>query len=310
MNATTPIQISATQRFSGSFTALITPFRGGAIDEPALRRMVDRQVDAGITGLVPCGTTGEAATMTEVEQDRVVSLVLEQTGGRLPVLVGTGGNGTAATIARTRRAQELGAHGALVVTPYYNKPSQEGLIAHYAAIADAVDLPLVLYNVPGRTGVNMLPETVVHLASWPNIVGVKEASGSLDQASHIVRHAPPEFMLLSGDDSLTVPMMAIGGRGVISVVSNIAPKAIARLTSTALVGDFVAARELHLALFDLCRAMFAETNPVPIKATAALLGLCGEDVRPPLCSLSPASRVRIEEAVSNCAFLPEVPAAA
>jgi len=300
---TTTTTTTTTGRFAGSFTALITPFRHGRIDEAALRALVERQIAGGVTGLVPCGTTGEAATMTEREQECVIATVVEQAAGRVPVVAGTGGNGTATTIARTRRARELGADGALVVTPYYNKPSQDGLFAHFAAVAEASDLPLILYNVPGRTGVNMLPETTVRLAALPGIAGVKEASGSLDQTSQIVREAPDGFLVLSGDDSLTLPIMGVGGQGVISVVANILPEAVADLTAACLGGDFLTARRLHLDLFDLCRAMFVETNPVPVKTAAAMLGHCSAEVRLPLAPLTEASRRRVEAALAACPLL-------
>src|ERR687898_452740 len=211
---------------SGCYTALITPFRDGPIDETALRALVERQIAGGVSGLVPCGTTGEAPALAASEWDRVVSVVVETSGGSVPVLAGTGSNNPVTVIERTRRARMLGADGALIVTPYYNRPTQDGLYRHFAAIAEAVELPLVLYNVPGRTGVNLLPETVVRLAGIPTIVGIKEASGSLDEASQIVREAPEAFVVVSGDDSLTLPMMSVGASGVISVVSNIAPEAV------------------------------------------------------------------------------------
>jgi 4-hydroxy-tetrahydrodipicolinate synthase len=295
---------------TGAFTALITPFRNGTVDEPALRSLVDFQIGGGIDGLVPCGTTGEAATMTDAERDRVISIVVEQAAGRVPVLAGTGSNGTATTIEQTARARALGVDGALIVTPYYNKPTQEGLYAHFTAIADAVDLPIILYNVPGRTGVNLLPETVVRLAGHPRIVGIKEASGSLDQSSQIVREAPADFAVLSGDDSLTLPIIGVGGRGIISVVANIAPAAIADLTAAGLAGDFATARDIHLGLFDLCRAMFVETNPVPVKTAAGLLGLCSPEVRLPLAPLSAASQRRVEAAMAACPHLPATEIAA
>lgn len=281
----------------GCLTALITPFHDGQIDEPALRALVDRQIAGGVAGLVPCGTTGEAPALSAREWEQVVAVAVETAAGRVPILAGTGSNSTAASIERTRRARELGADGALVVTPYYNRPTQEGLYGHFAAIAEAADLPLVLYNVPGRTGVNLLPETVVRLADIPAIVGIKEASGSLDQASQIVNDAPAGFVVLSGDDSLTLPIASVGGRGVISVVSNIAPEAVSALTAACLAGDFAAARAMHLALFDLCRAMFVETNPVPVKAAAAMLGLCTPEVRLPLAPLSETGRLRVERAL-------------
>jgi 4-hydroxy-tetrahydrodipicolinate synthase len=282
----------------GCFTALITPFRNGQLDESALRALVDRQIAAGVAGLVPCGTTGEAPALTANEWEQVVAITVETAADRVPVLAGTGSNNTAATIERTRRARELGADGALVVTPYYNRPTQEGLHRHFSAVAAAADLPLVLYNVPGRTGVNLLPDTVVRLASVPGIIGIKEASGSIDQASQIVNEAREGFVVLSGDDSLTLPIMGVGGRGIISVVSNVAPEAVSALTAVCLAGDFVAGRTMHLALFELCRAMFVETNPVPVKAAAALLGLCTPDVRLPLAPLSEAGRLRVERALA------------
>jgi 4-hydroxy-tetrahydrodipicolinate synthase len=286
-----------TRALSGCFTALITPFRDELVDEPALRALVERQIEGGVAGLVPCGTTGEAPSLTSAEWDRVVATTIETAAGRVPVLAGTGSNSTLTTIERTQRARALGADGALIVTPYYNKPTQDGLYLHFAAVAESVDLPIVLYNVPGRTSVNMLPETVVRLAAIPGIVGIKEASGSLDQASQIVHEAPAGFAVLSGDDSLTLPIMGVGGTGIISVVSNIVPDAVSTLTSACLDGDFASARAMHLALFDLCRAMFVETNPVPVKAAAAMLGYCTPEVRLPLAPLSDAAQRRVETAL-------------
>lgn len=286
-----------TRDLSGCFTALITPFRDGLVDETALRALIERQIEGGVSGLVPCGTTGEAPSLTSAEWDRVVATTIETTAGRVPVLAGTGSNSTMTTIERTQRARALGADGALIVTPYYNKPTQDGLYRHFAAIAETVDLPIVLYNVPGRTSVNMLPETVVRLAAIPGIVGIKEASGSLDQTSQIVHEAPTGFAVLSGDDSLTLPIMGVGGTGIISVVSNIVPDAVSTLTSACLDGDFTTARAMHLALFDLCRAMFVETNPVPVKAAAAMLGYCTPEVRLPLAPLGDAAQRRVETAL-------------
>jgi 4-hydroxy-tetrahydrodipicolinate synthase len=288
----------STPALAGCYTALITPFRAGRVDEPALRAVVERQIAGGVAGLVPCGTTGEAPALSDEEWDRVVATVVETAAGRTTIIAGTGSNSTTHTIERTRRARELGADGALVVTPYYNKPTQEGLYRHFAAIAEATDLPIVLYNVPGRTSVNMLPEMVVRLAAIPTIVAIKEASGSLDQASQIVCDAPRDFVVLSGDDSLTLPIMGVGGAGIISVVSNIVPEAVSALTAACLSGDFAAARAIHLALFDLCRAMFVETNPVPVKAAAALLGFCMPEVRLPLAPLSEAAQRRVENALA------------
>lgn len=284
--------------FSGCYTALITPFRNGDLDLPALRTLVERQILGGVAGLVPCGTTGETPALTSREWETVVSTVVEATQRRVPVIAGTGSNGTASTIERTRRAQELGADAALVVTPYYNKPTQEGLYQHFAAIANATEIPLVLYNVPGRTSVNMLPETVLRLTMVPGVAAIKEASGSLDQSSQILGEAPEGFAVLSGDDSLTLPIMGVGGTGVVSVVSNIVPEAVSALTEAALAGDYATARTIHHSLFDLCRAMFCETNPVPVKAAAALLGYCSPEVRLPLAPLSEAAQRRVESALA------------
>ncbi len=286
----------------GCWTALVTPFRAGAIDEPAMRRLVESQVAGGVRGLVPCGTTGETVTMTTAEAERVIAIVVEAAAGRVPVMAGVGGNDTRTTIERARRAGALGADAVLVVTPYYNKPTQAGLVAHFTAGADGSDLPLVLYNVPGRTGVNLLPEATLRLAAHPRIVGIKEASGSLDQASEIVAGAPDGFAVLSGDDSLTLPIVSVGGRGVVSVVSNIAPGAVAGLVGAALAGDWEAARTAHLALFPLYRAMFCETNPAPVKDAAALLGLCAPEVRLPLVRLSEVNRRQVADALAGCSY--------
>jgi 4-hydroxy-tetrahydrodipicolinate synthase len=297
-------------RLTGSFTALITPFRQGRVDEAALRGLVDHQLDHGTAGLVPCGTTGEAATMRDAEQDRVIATVVEQAAGRVPVIAGTGGNDTRHAIERTRRARALGADAALVVAPYYTKPTQDGLIAHFTAIAAAVDLPVVLYNVPGRTGVNIAPETVARLATVPGIVGIKEASGVVDQASQIVRETPSSFAVLSGDDSLTLPIVSVGGRGVISVVANLVPGAMARLVTASLAGDLTEARAWHHDLFDLCRAMFLDNNPIAVKTAAGLLGLCSPELRLPLTPISEANLRRLEAALAACPHVRPLAAAA
>ncbi len=286
----------------GTFTALITPFRAGdpsQIDEPALRELVDAQVAGGISGLVPCGTTGETPTLSETEQDRVIAIVVEQARGRVPVIAGTGGNDTAHVLSRTRRARDLGADGALVVAPYYNKPTQEGLYRHFAHLAEMVDLPIVLYNVPGRTGVNILPETIVRLAQIPGIVAVKEAGGSLDACSEIIASAPERFFVLSGDDSLTLPIIAVGGQGVISVASNIVPEAMSALTEAALSGEFARARDLHRRLLPLCRAMFLDNNPIAVKTAAGVLGICSGDVRLPLTPMSAGNRAILESVLAR-----------
>jgi 4-hydroxy-tetrahydrodipicolinate synthase len=219
--------------------------------------------------------------------------VIDQSAGRVPVIAGTGTNNTAVTIERTRRAQRLGADGALVVAPYYNKPTHDGLIRHYRAIAEASPLPIVLYNVPSRTGINMTAETILELAEETSIVGVKEASGNLDQVSQIIGSAPSDFVVLSGDDSLTLPIMSVGGRGIVSVVANIAPAPVARLTDACLRGDFGLARMVHYLIFDLCRAMFIENNPTAVKTAAGMLGLCSDEVRLPLTAMGEANRLRL-----------------
>jgi len=280
--------------FSGCLVALITPFRDGQIDEPALRRLVEFHLQNGTDGLVPCGTTGESVAMTEEEQLRVIEIVVETVNHRIPVIAGTGTNSTAKTIKMTKKAREIGADGALLVTPYYNKPTQQGLFLHFEAVAKETDLPLVLYNVPSRTGVNLLPETVARLAKIPTIVGIKEASGSMDQVSQIIESCRPDFAVLSGDDSLTLPMLALGAVGVVSVVGNLAPAAMSEMVRAYRTGQVARARELHYQLFDLCRAMFLETNPIPVKTAAGILGLCSDEMRLPMCPMGEANRAKLE----------------
>jgi len=292
--------------FSGCLVAMITPFRGGEIDEPAIRDLVRFHLRNGTDGLVPCGTTGESVSMTEEEQIRVIEIVVEEVNGKIPVIAGTGTNGTAKTIKLTKLAQKVGADAALLVTPYYNKPTQQGLYLHFEAVARETDLPLVLYNVPSRTSVNLLPETVARLAKIPTIVAIKEASGSMDQASQIIESVRPDFAVLSGDDSLTLPLLSLGGTGVISVVGNIAPAAMSELVRSFRAGDMARARQLHYQLFDLCRAMFIETNPIPVKTAAGILGLCGGELRLPMCSLSDGNRQKLEAALQACRVLSPV----
>lgn len=278
-------------RLHGTWTALITPFANDTLDLDTFDALIEHQIASGVSGLLACGSTGETPTLTDDEFRQVIERTVATTGGRVPVIVGTGTSATSTTIARTRIAHELGADAALVVAPPYNKPTQAGIIAHMEAVAASTPLPIVMYNVPGRTATDMLAETVVQLSQVPGIVGVKEASGDLDRASHIARHADPDFALLSGDDSLTLPMMSIGGRGVISVASNIAPATVSRLTTAALRGDMQEARGLHLELVDLNRALFVETNPIPVKAAAAMLGFGTGEMRLPLL---PATTQTIE----------------
>lgn len=289
--------------FSGCLVAMITPFRDGKIDEPGLRRLVDFHLENGTDGHVPCGTTGESVSMTEEEQLRVIEIVVEAVNKRIPVIAGTGTNSTAKTIKMTRKAKEVGADAALVVTPYYNKPTQQGLYLHFEAIAKETDLPLVLYNVPSRTSVNMLPETVARLAKIPTVVAVKEASGSMDQVSQIVQSCRADFAVLSGDDSLTLPMLSLGGTGVISVVGNIAPSPMSEMVRAYRAGNVARARELHYQMFDLCRAMFYETNPIPVKTAAGFLGLCSSELRLPMCPMGEANRQKLEQVLKTSPVL-------
>ncbi|MBI3455914.1 MAG: 4-hydroxy-tetrahydrodipicolinate synthase [Candidatus Rokubacteria bacterium] len=290
--------------FQGSLVALVTPFRDGKIDEAKLRELVEFHVQHGTDGLVPCGTTGESPTLSHEEHQRVVGLVVRAAAGRIPVVAGTGSNSTAEAIDLTVHAAKAGADGALLVSPYYNKPTQQGLYEHFKAIAQAVpDLPLILYNIQGRTAVNIQTDTLQRLAEIPNIVGVKEASGSLDQMTSVILACGPDFTVLSGDDTLTLPLMSVGGRGVISVVANFLPKEVTELTHAALDGDWKRARELHLRLFPVCQAMFIETNPIPVKETMAMLGLIRAEWRLPMCPMSDANRDRLRKILVHAGVL-------
>lgn len=278
-------------RLSGAGTALVTPFDAdGALDRAALRRLVRRQLDEGIDFLVPCGTTGETPTLSEDEQETVVALTVEECAGRVPVVAGAGSNDTRASIERARRAQRQGAQAVLCVGPYYNKPTPEGYLRHFSAIADALQIPVVVYNVPGRTGGNVDAGTMLRLAAHPNIVAVKEASGNFAQIMDLLRDRPDGFAVLSGDDALTLPMMALGGEGVISVVSNQIPAAMRALAAAALQGRFDQARALHNRYLRLMNLNFVESNPIPVKTSLALLGLCAESFRLPLVPPTPATR--------------------
>src|SRR5215210_2526099 len=269
--------------WTGCGTALVTPFAAdGSIDEAAVKRLARRQIDAGVHFLVPCGTTGESPTLTEDERVRVVELVVAEAEGKVPVLAGAGGYDTREVIHVGRRMQQAGASGLLSVTPYYNKPTPEGLYQHYRAIAERVPLPIVVYNVPGRTGVNVDPATLLRLSTIPGIVAVKEASGNMGQICEVCRLMPDGFVVLSGDDSLTLPVMAVGGRGIISVASNAMPREMSRMVELAELGDFAAARQLHNALMPFMTANFVEANPIPIKAAMALLGLMDKRYRLPM----------------------------
>src|SRR5689334_13563323 len=282
------------QAFTGCGTALVTPFRrDGAIDEGAVSKLARRQIDAGIHFLVPCGTTGESPTLSEDERARVVELVVAEARGRVPVLAGAGGYDTRDVIHSALRMQRAGADGILSVTPYYNKPTQEGLFQHYKAIAEVVPLPIILYNVPGRTGCNIDVRTLVRLSAIANIVGVKEASGNMTQMCDVCNAVPDSFLVLSGDDALTLPLMAIGGRGIVSVASNAVPSEMSRLVELAEANDFPAARKLHRQLFPFLQVNFIESNPIPIKSAMASLGLLEEVYRLPMVPPSAASKERI-----------------
>jgi 4-hydroxy-tetrahydrodipicolinate synthase len=272
--------------FSGAFTALVTPFRNGEVDVEGLENLVEFQIGQGIHGLVPCGTTGETPSMSEAEDRLVIGTVVRVANGRVPVIAGTGSNSTDMAIKYTKMAEEEGADGSLQVSPYYNKPTQEGLYRHFAAIAESTSLPIVLYNIPGRTSVNISAETTARLAEIPNIVGTKEATHSMDMASDIRRLCGEEFDILSGDDSLTLPLMSLGGRGVISVAANVAPAVVSDMVNALLEGDFERGRELHYDLLPLCRALFIETNPIPVKTAASILGLCSDEMRLPMVPLA------------------------
>ena len=293
--------------FTGTGTALVTPFRtDGSLDEASIRSLVKRQIAAGINFLVPCGTTGESPTLTHAEHLRVVELTLEIAKGKVPVLAGAGGYNTAEVIALANELQKLGADGILSVTPYYNKPTQEGLFQHFKAIASAVNLPIILYSVQGRTGVNIEPSTVLRFSQIPNIVGIKEASGNISQMGAILNLVPKEFLVLSGDDSLTLPLIALGGRGLISVASNEIPAEMTRLVQSALAGDFAEARRLHFHYLSLMDINFVESNPIPVKAALAEMGLLQPVWRLPLVAPKPENLARIRAVLESLNLLERV----
>jgi len=285
--------------FKGSMVALVTPFRNGAIDEKALKELVEFHIKNGTTALVPCGTTGESATLSYDEHDKVIELTIKFANGRVPVIAGTGSNSTEEAIALTRHAKKSGADASLQVSPYYNRPTQKGLYLHFKAIAEAVDIPIILYNIASRTGVNIEPETFVKLAQIKNIVGVKEASGNLEQMSRIRNLCPKEFLLISGDDALTLPVMAIGGVGIISVVANIVPKDVAGMCNAFLAGDLKSAEELHYKMLNLIKAMFVETNPIPVKTAMGLMKMIDPGMRLPLCEMLPENHEKLVKALKD-----------
>ena len=280
--------------FHGALTAIITPFRDGAVDETALRELIEWQIQSGIDGLVPCGSTGESATLSHAEHERVIKITIEQTRKRVPVVAGTGSNSTAEAIRLTASAREMGADGALLISPYYNKPTQDGIYKHYKTIAASVDLPIFAYNIPGRTGSNVAPETFARLAEIKNCIGVKEASGSTEQTSDILRLTNGKFTVLSGDDALTVPLMAIGAKGVIATIGNAMPREIHELAEAGLAGDFERARQWHYKMLPLMRTLFIETNPICIKQALAFMGKCCNELRLPLVPMSPPAAEKLK----------------
>jgi len=283
--------------FKGAIVAIVTPFKEGKVDEGALRELIEFQIANGTDGIVPCGTTGESSTLSHDEHDRVIEITIDAAEKRVPVIAGTGSNSTDEALRLTRHAYEAGADGALLVCPYYNRPTQEGLYQHYKTIAENVPIPIVLYNIPGRTGVNLLPETVARLSKIDNIVGIKEASGSLTQIGDVINLCGDDFVLISGDDIITLPILALGGRGVISVASNVAPADVAAMIDAFEAGDVNRARELHYKLSPLISALFIETNPVPVKAALAMMGKIEYEVRLPLCRMSEANSEKLRKAM-------------
>lgn len=287
-------------QLQGAFTALVTPFKNGGIDEEKYRELIEWQIKEGINGLVPCGTTGESATLSHDEHEAVIRICIDQAKGRVPVIAGAGSNNTTEAISLARFAKDAGADAILLITPYYNKPTQEGLFAHFKAINDAVAVPTVVYNVPGRTGVNISPATMGRLyKELENVIGVKEATGCLTQVSDILEQCDDKFTLLSGDDFTVLPTLAVGGKGVISVVSNIAPKDMAGMCSAHFAGDMKKARALHYRLAPLCRACFFETNPVPAKAALGLMGMLDPAPRLPLVPLQEGNARKLESALKE-----------
>lgn len=286
--------------FQGAMVAIVTPFKDGRIDETALRSLIEFQIANGSHGIVPCGTTGESATLSYQEHERVVEITVEQVNKRIPVIAGSGSNNTEEAIRLTKHAKSAGANAALMISPYYNKPTQEGLYRHYQKVAASVDIPIVLYNIPGRTAVNMEVETIARLAQIPNIVGIKEASGSMKQITDIIARCGTDFDVVSGEDFLTYPLMCVGGKGVISVVSNILPGDMAQLCNLCLQGHFAEAQQLFYRLLPICHALFYETNPAPVKAALAMMGkIASDEVRLPLAPMSQANREKLRRDLQN-----------
>ncbi|MCS7163489.1 MAG: 4-hydroxy-tetrahydrodipicolinate synthase [Thermodesulfovibrio sp.] len=287
----------------GSCVAIVTPFKNGKIDEKALEELIEWHIQEGTHGIVPCGTTGEASTLDYEEHYRVIEITVKAVNKRVPVIAGTGSNSTDEAIMITRKAEELGADAALVVTPYYNKPTQEGLYRHYKEIADKTGLPLILYNVPGRTSVNLLPQTVARLAEHPRIVGIKEATGDMKQVSELIRLCGDKITVLSGDDFTNLPLLVLGGKGAISVTANICPKEMAELFNAWERGDIETARSIHYKLEPLNKAMFIETNPIPVKTALAMMGKIREEFRLPLCEMSQSNKEKLAEVLRSAGLI-------
>jgi 4-hydroxy-tetrahydrodipicolinate synthase len=290
--------------FEGSFVALVTPFKDDeSLDEAKLKELLEFQIDGGIHGIVPCGTTGESPSLSDEEHDRVVGLAVETVNGRVPVIAGTGSNSTTRTLRATRHAKATGADAALIVTPYYNKPNQQGLYAHYMKIADSVDIPIIIYNVPGRCGTDILSETVARLAEHPNIVGLKEATGDLKRSSELVLMCPDDFVVLSGDDINTLPILSVGGKGVISVVANVDPADVAEMCNAFKVGNIELARKFHYKTMPLAVNLFIETNPIPAKTALMLMGKLNGKLRLPLAPLSSANLEKLRETLKDAGLI-------
>lgn len=285
--------------FAGAIVAIVTPFKDGKVDEEGLRRLIEEQIEAGTDGIAPCGTTGESTTLSHEEHDRVIEITVEAVRKRVPVIAGTGSNSTAEAIRLTKHAWQAGADGALMVCPYYNRPTQEGLYHHYRTVAQEVPIPIVIYNIPGRTGINLQPETLARLSKIPNIVGVKEASGSIKQMSDIIQLCGKEFDVLSGDDIFTLPLMAMGGKGVISVISNVVPRDMAAMVDAISANDMEKAKSLHFRMSPLIDALFIETNPIPVKAALSIMGKIKEDLRLPLYPMSESNRAKLRKVMQD-----------
>jgi len=289
--------------FNGSYVAIVTPFKDGKVDEPTLRKLVDYQIAQGTDGIVPCGTSGESATLTHEEHCKVIDIVIDQTNKRVPVVAGAGSNSTHETLALTEHAKKAGADGALLITPYYNKPSQEGLYQHYKYVAERVEIPIIMYNVPGRTACNMLPETTIRLSKIPNIVSIKEASGSMDQAAEIINNTDDDFGLLAGEDALIFPYLTLGSNGVISASVNACPALVAEMYDAFAAGNTKRALELHFKLLPLFDAFFMETNPVPVKKALELMGLIGPEVRLPLLEMTPEGTAKMKAVMEQVGII-------